>query len=48
MQDEGLGVTFEYTAQNTPQQNGKVKRTFATLYSRMRAMMEATGFEYDR
>ena len=48
MQDKGLGVTFEYTAQNTPQQNGKVKRTFATLYSRMRAMMEAAGFEYDR
>ena len=48
MQDEGLGVTFKYTAQNTPQQNGKVERTFATLYSRMRAMMESTGFEYNR
>ena len=48
MQDKGLGVTFKYTAQNTPQQNGKVERTFATLYSRMRAMMEAAGFEYDQ
>ena len=42
MLDEGLGVTFEYTAQNTPQRNGKVKRTFETLYCRMRAMMEAS------
>ena len=23
---EGLGITFEYTAPNTPQQNGRVKR----------------------
>ena len=33
MQDEGLGVTFEYTAQNTPQQNGKVKRTLQVCTS---------------
>ena len=37
--DEGLNIKFEYTARNTPQQNGKVERAFATLYGRMRAMM---------
>jgi transposase InsO family protein len=35
----GLGITFEYTAPNTPQQNGKVERAFATLYGRVRAML---------
>ena len=32
---EGLGLTFEYTAPGTPQQNGKVERKFATLYGRV-------------
>ena len=36
---EGLGVVFEYTAPNTPQQNGKVERGFATLYGRARSML---------
>jgi len=26
--EEGLGVVFEYTAPNTPQQNGRVERGF--------------------
>ena len=30
----GLGITFEYTAPDTPQQNGRVERKFATLYAR--------------
>jgi transposase InsO family protein len=34
---EGLGITFEYSARSTPQQNGKVEQAFATLYGRMRA-----------
>ena len=29
---EGLGIVFEYTAPNTPQQNGRVERRFPTLY----------------
>ena len=32
-------VQFEYTAPNTPQQNGKSERKFATLKGRIRAMM---------
>ena len=40
---EGLGITFEYTARNTPQQNGQVERSFATLYGKVRAMLSATG-----
>ena len=35
---EGLGITFEFTAVNIPQQNGKVKRRFATLCGRVRSM----------
>ena len=41
--DAGLGVKFEFTAPNTPQQNGRVERKFATLYGRIRAMMNAAG-----
>jgi transposase InsO family protein len=36
---EGLGLTFEYTAPRTPQQNGRVERKFASLYGRVRAML---------
>jgi len=41
---EGLGVTFEFTSPNSPQYNGKVERKFATIYSRMRAMLKGGGF----
>ena len=44
-QDEKLGITFEYTAPDTPQHNGRVERKFATLYGRMRAMLNAAGLE---
>ena len=37
--DAGLGIIFEYTAVNTPQQNGRVERKFATLFGRVRAML---------
>ncbi len=37
--NDGRNIKFEFTARNTPQQNGKVERAFATLYCRMRAMM---------
>ena len=36
---EGLGIIFEYTAPNTPQQNGRVERRFATLYGQVRSML---------
>ena len=42
--EEGLGVIFEYTAPNTPQQNGRVERRFATLYGRVRSMLNAARF----
>jgi vesicle coat complex subunit len=45
---EGLGITFEYSARSTPQQNGKEERPFATLYSRMRAMMLTAGMDLDQ
>ena len=40
---EGLRIKFKYTARNMPQQNGQVERSFATLYGKMRAMMNAAG-----
>ena len=41
---QGFGITFEYTSPNTPQQNGRVERKFATLYGRVRSMMNAARF----
>ena len=41
---EKRNITFECTARDTPpQQNGKVERAFATLYGRIRAMMNYAG-----
>jgi hypothetical protein len=45
---KGLGTTFKYAARSGPQQNGKVERAFATLYSRMRAMMLTAGMDMDQ
>ena len=39
--DPDLNIKFEYTAPNTPQQNGVVERKFATLYGRVRSMLNA-------
>ena len=33
-ESKGLGLIFEFTAPNTPQQNGIVERAFSTLYKR--------------
>jgi len=41
---EGLGIDFEYTAPGTPQQNGRVERKFATLFNRVRAMLNGGKF----
>jgi hypothetical protein len=36
---DGLGVQFEYTGPGSPQFNGRVERKFATLFSRVRTML---------
>ena len=41
---EGLGINFEFTAPGTPQHNGVVERAFATLFGRVRAMMNEAKF----
>jgi transposase InsO family protein len=35
---------FEYIAPNTPQQNSKIERKFATLYGKIRSVLNAAGF----
>ena len=37
-------MIFEYTAAGTPQHNGIVERLFATLYGRVRAMLNGADF----
>ncbi len=44
VENEGLGVFFEYTATGTPQQNGRVEQKFATLYNQERAMLNNGNF----
>ena len=36
-------INVEYTAPNTPEQNGVVERAFATLYGKARAMYARAG-----
>ena len=43
-----FGITFEYTGRETPQQNGKVERAFATLFGQMQAMMIAAGMNKEK
>ena len=40
-----MNICFKYTAMNTPQQNGRVKHKFATIYGRVRAMLTGAGIE---
>ena len=42
-----FGITFEYILPNTPQQNGKVERKFATLYGRVKSMFNAAILDGD-
>ena len=37
--EQGLTISFEYTARNTPQQNSKVEKGFEALYGRGKAML---------
>ena len=41
---QGLGIDFEFTAPGTPQHNGVVERAFATLFGRVRAMLNEAKF----
>ena len=39
LKEKAPEVQFEFTAPDTPQQNGRVERKFATLYGRVRSML---------
>ncbi len=39
----GLGLNFEFTACQMPQQNGRVERKYATLFGRVRVMLNSAG-----
>ena len=43
--EQRMGIKFEYTAVGTPQHNGRVERKFATLYGRIRSMMNNAGIK---
>ena len=43
LEREKVNVQIEFTAPNIPQQNGKVERSFATLWGRLRAMLNNSG-----
>jgi hypothetical protein len=40
-------IVFEFTAKNTPQQNGKLERNIAYVWSKTRALMTASGITGD-
>ena len=42
-----MDARFEFSAQSTSQQNGVVKRAFATLYSRVQAMLNYAKIKGD-
>jgi hypothetical protein len=47
MEKGGLGVIVEFTSPYTPEQNGKVERSFASLWGRTRAILNEAGFSED-
>ena len=46
--EEGFGIQFEFTSAGTPQQNGVVERAFATLWGRVRAMLNHARLPKDK
>jgi len=46
-EEELWDIKFEFTSPDTPQQNGKVERRFATMYGKMRAMFRAAGLSQE-
>jgi len=43
--EEEMGILFEYTAPGTPQQNSIVEKAFPAMFGKLRAMMNAAGFD---
>jgi hypothetical protein len=43
LEKEGIEIHIEFTSPNTPQQNGQVERSFATLWGRVRSMLNDSG-----
>jgi hypothetical protein len=41
-----MNIIFEYTAPDSPQQNGKIERKVATLHEKMRAMLNEAQFTW--
>ena len=39
------GVKIEFTARGTPQQNGSVERAIATIWNRVRAMLDGASLQ---
>ena len=46
--EEGMNIRFKITAPNTPQQNGRRERKFATLWGRTRAMLDGSCWPLPR
>jgi hypothetical protein len=47
LEKEGVDIHVKFTSPNTPQQNGQVKRSFATLWGRVRSMLNDSGVPED-
>ena len=45
--DSNINVTFEFTAPYTPQQNGKIERKFATLWGKVRSMLNTAKLPWN-
>ena len=45
LERDGIKVQMEFTVPNTPQENGKVERAFATQWGRIRAILNSARFE---
>ena len=43
----GMNIEFEYTAPNTPQQNGVAESGFRTLWNMVRAANNTAGFDQE-
>ena len=44
LQKHDFKITFEFTAPNTPQQNGRIERKFVTLYGKVRSLLNRARF----
>jgi hypothetical protein len=44
--DLTLKIKFEFTAPNSPQQNGKIERKFATMWSKVQSMLNTASIPW--